>query len=818
MNDHLGKTIEEIARAINRSTADILNTLQNAGIFNKRASDYISASELKVLLHGTVKNQPQSRITNENLTFRTSTGIKKNVGIQIKRKHTSPDPQQVTEKLISHAQESVSLGEKPSEVISQSETVTQLDNQVSSITPATPPPTNQLNHVNNTPIEIIDKESKKKKNKVKIARPPKKLAELKYSLLYETDDTVTQIDPLRQELSLSDEVSDKRKKRRDAQKRHFDVTSIHNQTFTKPTSIQIKNISVYTKNKIATISRLLSIKQTDVEKTLLSLGFVLPENKELDTETASLLIEELGHKVTFVKDSTYEELINSKIVNDNLLVAKPPIVSVMGHVDHGKTSLLDYIRKANQVSKEAGGITQHLGAYQVVHKNNPITFLDTPGHSAFTAMRSVGSKVTDIIVLVVAGDDGVSQQTIEVIQLAKDNAVPIVVAVNKCDKEEYRFDKVEQQLMTHNIIPDTYGGDTQFVKVSALHGTGIDSLLDAIILQSELLELRAPANGVAQLTVIESHIEKSIGVATTAIIQSGELSIGDLLVCGNTFGKVRILKDTFGRVIKNAQPCCPVLLFGLPETPLPGSKAFVVNDEQTAKLFIRAYEFEQKNEIQKEIDQVVENEDPFANLLLKPETIHHLIIKTDVQGTRDAIQKILTEDPLLTSKIKIIFSKVGPVLESDIKLANATSAKIIAFNVRIDSSAKAIAQRFGIEVKYYNVIYHILEDIKQFITNNQPVERREEIVGFAEVRNVFESAKYGQVAGCMVKEGVVKRKLPIRVLRNNVVIYEGELESLRRFKEDIEEVKTGIECGIAVKRYNDVQVGDVIEVFNILKK
>ncbi|MBD3668947.1 MAG: translation initiation factor IF-2, partial [Kangiella sp.] len=519
-----------------------------------------------------------------------------------------------------------------------------------------------------------------------------------------------------------------------------------------------------------------------------------------------------------VNENEMEEKALSE-AHDETGETKPraPVVTIMGHVDHGKTSLLDYIRASHVASGEAGGITQHIGAYHVETDKGMITFLDTPGHAAFTAMRARGAEVTDIVVLIVAADDGVMPQTVEAVQHAKAAGVPMIVAVNKIDKEEADPDRVKNELSQHDVIPEDWGGDVQFVHVSAKSGQGVDDLLDSILLQSEVLELKASDEGAAKGFVIEARLDKGRGAVASILVQKGQLRKGDILLAGTHYGRVRALLDENGESIESAGPSIPVEVLGLSGVPVAGDEATVVADERTAREIADRREQKQREEFQAR-QQKAKLENMFANMGNDEETQQlNVIIKADVQGSVEALNKSLVDLATEEVEVKVISSGVGGIKETDVSLAAASNAIIIGFNVRADSASRKLAEKEAVEIRYYSVIYEAIEEVKAALGGMLSPESRQEIIGLAEVRDVFKSPKLGAIAGCMVVEGVVKRHNPIRVLRDDVVIYEGELESLRRFKDDVNEVRNGMECGIGVKNYNDVKPGDKIEVFQIVE-
>jgi len=538
-------------------------------------------------------------------------------------------------------------------------------------------------------------------------------------------------------------------------------------------------------------------------------------NQMLDQDTATLVVEELGHRVVLKSAEEVEERLEETIASQGgTPEPRAPVVTVMGHVDHGKTSLLDYIRESRVASGEAGGITQHIGAYHVKTDKGMITFLDTPGHAAFTAMRARGAKSTDIVILVVAADDGVMPQTEEAIQHARAAGVPIVVAVNKIDKEAADPERVKTELAAKEVIPEGWGGDTQFIPVSAHTGQGIDELLDALLLQSELLELTAPADVPASGIVIESRLDKGRGAVASLLIQQGTLKQGDIVLAGLQYGRVRAMLDENGQPINEAGPSIPVEVLGLDGTPDAGDPVVAVESEKKAR---EVADFRQEKMRSSKLarQQAAKLDNMFETMTAGSVETLNLIIKADVRGSFEALQGALADLGNEEVKVNIVSGGVGGISETDISLAMTSSAIIIGFNARADSKARAAAENEGIEIRYYNVIYDLIDDVRAALSGMLSPEMREEIVGIAEVRDVFRSPKFGLIAGCMVIEGTVYRSKPIRVLRDNLVIYEGELESLRRFKDDANEVRNGTECGIGVKNYTDVKVGDLIEVFDV---
>ena len=585
--------------------------------------------------------------------------------------------------------------------------------------------------------------------------------------------------------------------------------------FEQPTEKIIYDVSIPENITVGDLAQQMAVKAGEVIKELMNLGVMATINQMLDQDTATLVVEELGHRVVLKSNEEVEERLEETLASqEGTPEPRAPVVTVMGHVDHGKTSLLDYIRESRVASGEAGGITQHIGAYHVKTDKGMITFLDTPGHAAFTAMRARGAKSTDIVILVVAADDGVMPQTEEAIQHARAADVPILVAVNKIDKEAADPERVKTELAAKEVIPEDWGGDTQFIPVSAHTGQGIDDLLDALLLQSEVLELTAPADVPASGIVIESRLDKGRGAVASLLIQQGTLKQGDIVLAGLQYGRVRAMLDENGQPIKEAGPSIPVEVLGLDGTPDAGDPVVAVENEKKAR---EVADFRQEKMRSSKLarQQAAKLDNMFETMTAGSVETLNLIIKADVRGSFEALQGALADLGNEEVKVNIVSGGVGGISETDISLAMTSSAIIIGFNARADSKARAAAENEGIEIRYYNVIYDLIDDVRAALSGMLSPEMREEIVGIAEVRDTFRSPKFGLIAGCMVIEGTVYRSKPIRVLRDNLVIYEGELESLRRFKDDANEVRNGTECGIGVKNYTDVKVGDLIEVFDV---
>ncbi len=597
-------------------------------------------------------------------------------------------------------------------------------------------------------------------------------------------------------------------------KSHKEDDSEH--AFNAPTEPIIHEVLVPETITVADLAHKMAVKAGEVIKALMKMGMMVTINQVLDQETAIIIVEEMGHTAKAAAANDPETFLDDTEHAEAILEARPPVVTVMGHVDHGKTSLLDYIRRSRVASGEAGGITQHIGAYHVETERGMVTFLDTPGHEAFTAMRARGAKATDIVILVVAADDGVMPQTIEAVHHAKAAGVPLVVAVNKIDKPEANSERVKQELVAQEVVPEDWGGDTMFVEVSAKTGKGIDELLEAVLLQAEVLELKAAKNTPAKGLVIEGRLDKGRGPVSTILVQSGTLKRGDMLLAGSSFGRVRAMLDEAGNDIKEAGPSIPVEILGLSDVPNSGEEVIVLNDERKAReiALFRQGKFrdvklakQQASKLENMFDQMAEGE---------VKTLA-LIIKSDVQGSYEALatslQKLSTDEV----KVNIIHTGVGAVTESDVNLSVASKAVLIGFNVRADAGARKLIESSGVDVRYYNIIYEAVDEIKAALGGMLAPEKKESAIGLVEVREVYRISKVGAVAGCYVQDGVIKRNSKIRILRDDVIIFTGELDSLKRFKDDVKEVKSNFECGLSLKNYNDIEVGDLLEVYEVVE-
>ncbi len=583
--------------------------------------------------------------------------------------------------------------------------------------------------------------------------------------------------------------------------------------FEKPVEKEIHDVTIPESITVAELAQKIKVKAAEVIKAMMKMGALVTINQVIDQDTAILVVEEMGHHAVPVMDNAIEEgLLDYKVTSDRESVSRPPVVTIMGHVDHGKTSLLDYIRRTKVTAGEAGGITQHIGAYHVDTARGTITFLDTPGHEAFTAMRARGAQCTDIVVLVVAADDGVKPQTVEAILHARAAKVPVVVAINKMDKHDIDLDRIKTELSRHEIISEEWGGNVMFHYISAKTGDGVDALLEGILLQAEVLDLKAPNTGMAHGVVLESRLDKGRGPVATILVTSGQLKKGDVLLAGREFGRIRAMIGDNGLQTESAGPSIPVEVLGLSATPAAGDEAIVVPDERKARE-IANFRHGKYRDVRLAKQHAMRLENLFTNVGEDKQSILNVVLKADVQGSLEAIMDSLHKLSTAEVKVNVIAGAVGGITESDINLAMASNAVVLGFNVRADAGARALVEKESVDLRYYSIIYDLMDEIKSAMTGLLKPKFEEKIMGLAVVREVFRSSKFGSIAGCMVTEGIVKRNLPVRVLRNHVVIFEGALESLRRFKDDAGEVRNGMECGIGVKNYNDIKNGDQIECY-----
>ncbi|HYN53739.1 MAG TPA: translation initiation factor IF-2 [Methylotenera sp.] len=595
---------------------------------------------------------------------------------------------------------------------------------------------------------------------------------------------------------------------------HSDDDQQH--AFNAPTEAIVYEVLVPETITVAELAHKMAIKSGEVIKVLMGMGMMVTINQVLDQETAIILVEEMGHKASAAAPNDPDTFVEEAEHAEAIMETRPPVVTVMGHVDHGKTSLLDYIRRSRVASGEAGGITQHIGAYHVVTPRGKVTFLDTPGHEAFTAMRARGAKATDVVILVVSADDGVMPQTIEAIHHAKAAGVPLVVAINKIDKPGAEPERVKMELVSQEVVPEEFGGDVMFREVSAKTGKGIDELLEAVLLQAELLELEAPKNTPAKGLVIEGRLDKGRGPVTTILVQSGTLKRGDMILAGTTFGKVRAMLDEAGNDVKEAGPSMPVEIQGLSDVPSAGDEVIVLNDERKARE-IANFRQGKFREVKLAKQQAAKLENMFDQMGEGQAQVLNLIIKSDVQGSYEALATSLQKLSTSEVKVKIIHTGVGAISESDVNLSAASNAVLIGFSVRADSGARKLIETLGVDVRYYNIIYEAVDEIKAALGGMLAPEQKESMIGTVEIREVFRISKVGAIAGCYVQDGMIKRNSKVRVLRANVIIHTGELDSLKRFKDDVKEVKNNFECGLSLKNFNDIEIGDILEVYEMVE-
>lgn len=839
-------TVEKFAESVGAPVERILEQMKEAGIGEKSKDTNITDEEKQKLLgflrskHG-ADEKPKKITLNRKTTSEIHTSGSKAVKVEVRKKRTyvkrslleEPSKQQPSEEELQVAQQKL---DERSRIEAAERKLREADQERQDQEERERQEREEQERLAQERQELEEKErqereEKERKEQEAQAARERELAKAEQKVMAEpVDEIATQADdkhagkankrkPKRpkqdieeRELHLPSGRSGKDKKRKGKQKVNAISEELRTKhAFSTPTKKKVFEVEIPETIKVGDLAQKMSIKAAEVIKVMMKMGSMVTINQMLDQETASIVVEELGHTPVMLDESAMEDvLIEEHFDGDE--VQRAPVVTIMGHVDHGKTSLLDHIRKTRVASGEAGGITQHIGAYHVDTERGMITFLDTPGHAAFTSMRARGANITDIVVIVVAADDGVMPQTKEAIQHSKAAEVPIIVAINKIDKEAADPDRVKNELAAMDVIPEDWGGDIMFVPVSAKAGTGIDELLDSISLQAEIMELKAIPDGPAKGVVVESRLDKGRGTVATVLVQSGILSKGDMLIAGSDFGRVRALLDENGKPIKSAGPSIPVEILGLSGAPMAGTEVLVVKDERKARevaLFRQGRYRDTK--LQKQ--QAAKLENMFNNMDSGEVKNLNIILKADVQGSAEAIADSLVKLSTDEVKVKIVANGVGGITESDAQLAMASGAILMGFNVRAGMSAKQLIESEGIDLHYYSVIYDIIDEVKSAMSGMLAPEFKEEIVGLAEVRDVFRAPKIGAIAGCMVIEGTVKRNNPIRVLRENVVIYEGELESLRRFKDDVSEVKSGTECGIGVKNYNDVKVGDQIEVY-----
>jgi translation initiation factor IF-2 len=820
-------TVKELAQVVDTPVERLLQQMREAGLSHTSAEQVVTDNDKQALLahlkssHGAKLDEPRKITLQRKTTTKLKVGGSKTISVEVRKKKTfvkrSPDEieaEKQRELEEQRAAEEAARQKAAEEARVRAEEEARL--QAEAAAKAQPPapasaPEAQAEAVANVapvapsaPVEERKKEEPRRPDKARSdddERRDRKQAQHRPSLKAKA--------PLSRTVRSGEDDADGFR-RGGRGKSKLKKRNAHG--FQSPTGPIVREVAIGETITVGDLAQQMSVKAAEVIKFMFKMGSPVTINQVLDQETAQLIAEELGHKVKLVSDNALEEQLAELLKFEGEAITRAPVVTVMGHVDHGKTSLLDYIRRAKVAAGEAGGITQHIGAYHVETDRGMVTFLDTPGHAAFTAMRARGAQATDIVILVVAADDGVMPQTIEAIQHAKAAGVPLVVAVNKIDKPGADLDRIRSELSVHEVTSEEWGGDTPFVSVSAKMGTGVDELLEAVLLQAEILELTATPSAPGRGVVVESRLDKGRGPVATVLVQDGTLRQGVMALVGSNFGRIRAMLDENGKPIKEAGPSIPVEILGLDGTPDAGDELSVLADEKKARevALFRQGKF---REVKLARAHAGKLENIFESMGQEEKKTLNIVLKSDVRGSLEALQGSLGGLGNDEVQVRVIGGGVGGITESDANLALASNAVLFGFNVRADAGARKIVEQEGLDMRYYNVIYDIIEDVKKALTGMLGSDVRENILGIAEVRDVFRSPKFGAVAGCMVTEGMVHRNRPIRVLRDDVVIFEGELESLRRFKDDVSEVRAGMECGIAVKSYNDVKAGDKIEVF-----
>lgn len=807
-------SIKQLAQQVKTTPERLLEQLKEAGIQVTDADQTISDEQKRTLLlhlrqsHGSEESRSKITLKRKQVSV-IKQGKNKAVTVAVKSKRTFVKPP-VAPPVV---EQEVLVADEPAEL--EQSAVAPEEPQQQIVTTEGSIINQEVTSVTQETVEIIDPVEADVVEEVVVAavvvEEEKKIAKKKNRRDTHTYSRKSEDDAYEDHGEQLHMKPGRHKKKKSPKRHEHKAHASLEQVFEKPTAPVVREVAISETITVADLANKMSVKVAEVIKVMMTMGAMATINQILDQETAVIVVEEMGHKPKIIKEDTVEQSFFVESAAEGVPVPRAPVVTIMGHVDHGKTSLLDYIRRTKVTSTEAGGITQHIGAYHVDTAKGMITFLDTPGHEAFTAMRARGAKCTDIVVLVVAADDGVMPQTIEAIQHARAAKVPIVVAVNKIDKYEADPERIKQELIRYEVVPEEWGGTTIFQNISAKSGEGIDNLLDSILLQAEVLELKAVPTGPAKGMVIESRLDRGRGPVATVLVMSGELERGNIILAGCEYGRVRAMIGDDGKPRDKAGPSMPVEVLGLSGTPTAGDEVFVAPNEKKARE-IATFRQGKYREVRLAKRHTIKLENIFAHLGEGYSTLN-VVFKADVQGSAEAINEALTKLSTSEVKVNIVAGGVGGITESDVNLAIASNAIMIGFNVRADASARQLVEREGIDLHYYSVIYDLIDEVKSALTGLLKPEFQEKIMGLAEVRDVFRSSKLGAIAGCMVIDGFVKRHLPIRVLRNNVVIYEGELESLRRFKEDTAEVRQGMECGIGVKNYNDVRAGDQIEVY-----
>ncbi|MYL24863.1 translation initiation factor IF-2 [Vreelandella massiliensis] len=842
-------TVKDFAVKVGRDVPRLLEQMKEAGLAHRSETDAVSEEDKRTLLnylkksHGGEGDSGKNRIT---LTRKTRSKIKtgergKTIEVQVRKKKTyvkrseeeqkpkAPEPKhagprqlvgdmaqaEAQRKTRDAEEREAAQAKRKAEEAERKQAEEQAKQEAAAKQKAEVPteldiPVPELEEASEPVAEEPPAPPKEGRSDRRTA-PPKKAAAKKKGRRDDDDDRSD-----REERRRGGAKKAKRSERRGGRRGGASQSGNGKHGFQKPTQPIVREVSIPESISVAELADKMSIKANEVIKAMFTMGAAVTINQTIDQDTAAIVVEEMGHKPKLVKDDALETEVLEGISYEGEEITRSPVVTVMGHVDHGKTSLLDYIREAKVATGEAGGITQHIGAYHVEDEHGGVTFLDTPGHAAFTAMRARGAQATDVVILVVAADDGVMPQTIEAVEHSKAAGVPMVVAVNKIDKHGADPDRVKNELSQHGVISEEWGGDTQFVHVSAKSGEGIEELLEAIQLVSEVLELTAVPEAPGKGVVVESRLDKGRGPVATVLVQNGTLKKGDIVLAGLHYGRVRALTNELGKQVDAVGPAMPVEIQGLDGTPDAGDDFMVLADEKKARE-VANFRQGKYREVRLARQQKAKLENMFSQMGQDEVAKLNIVLKADVQGSLEAIKGALEELSTGEVEVAVVSSGVGGITGTDANLALASDAIVVGFNVRADAAAREIIEREGLDLRYYSVIYQLIDEVKQAMSGMLAPEWKEEIVGVAEVRDVFRAPKIGAVAGCMVVEGTVHRNKRIRVLRDNVVIYEGELESLRRYKDDVQEVRSGVECGIGVKNYNDVQVGDKIEVFDQVK-
>ncbi|MBC7199309.1 MULTISPECIES: translation initiation factor IF-2 [Stutzerimonas] len=820
-------TVKELAQVVDTPVERLLQQMREAGLSHTSAEQVVTDNEKQALLahlkssHGAKVDEPRKITLQRKTTTKLKVGGSKTISVEVRKKKTfvkrsadeiEAEKQRELEQQRAAEEAARAKAEEEARQRAEEESRRQAEERARAEAEAKPAPVAPAAAVE-APAPAAEERKREEPRRVEEPRRTEKARdddERRDRKHAQHRPSLKSKAPLTRTVRSGDDDADGFRRGGRGGKSKLKKRNQHG--FQSPTGPVVREVSIGETITVSELAQQMSVKAAEVIKFMFKLGSPVTINQVLDRETAQLVAEELGHKVKFVSDNALEEQLAESLKFEGEAVSRAPVVTVMGHVDHGKTSLLDYIRRAKVAAGEAGGITQHIGAYHVETDRGMVTFLDTPGHAAFTAMRARGAKATDIVILVVAADDGVMPQTQEAVQHAKAAGVPIVVAVNKMDKPEANPDNIKNGLAALDVIPEEWGGDAPYVPVSAKAGTGIDELLEAVLLQAELLELKATPTAPGRGVVVESRLDKGRGPVATVLVQDGTLRQGDMVLCGVNYGRVRAMLDENGKPIKEAGPSIPVEILGLDGTPEAGDELIVVADEKKARE-IALFRQGKFREVKLARAHAGKLENIFETMGQDEKKTLNIVLKADVRGSLEALQSSLGDLGNEEVQVRVIGGGVGGITESDANLALASNAVLFGFNVRADAGARKIVEQEGLDLRYYNVIYDIIEDVKKALSGMLGSDVRENILGVAEVREVFRSPKFGAVAGCMVLEGNVYRNRPIRVLRDDVVIFEGELESLRRFKDDVAEVRAGMECGIGVKSYNDVKAGDKIEVF-----